>query len=407
MKKLIGILFFLLSGWLAGQNFVFNPMINPDPDLRELAGVVLLNGKGLVTSGLGYCIFYNGNAWQHVGNQSLGPISGIKKPNNEIWVMSSSYNNLFTWNTATENWQSYLSLPSQILAGTQIFFAYEENKFYLCGRNSSGYGKIIYYNGTSFQEKTSDYDYWYSALYVKAENNVLLATNKTTYYLSKLYRFDGTSLLDLYTFDDPSRGRPRSICTHDKNIFFILTSEGDVYKWGDDVKSMSRIFSYPASDMGKYAGGIVAVDNNNIFTYGKEGIRHINVSTGVSSIVYQLSYNSYINSASYENGRAFFVGSHGVILEMLVVNSVSEEDIASSFQIYPNPTSDLITIDFPVFGIDEKIIEIFDASGKLIVKDSFSSFNHSIDVSGLTNGLYIISLSDKDGRQIQKKFVKK
>lgn len=406
MKNLIGILFFLLSGWLAGQNFVFNPMINPDPDLKGISSVVILNNKGLANSNLGYCIYYNGNIWQHVGNQPLGPISGIKKPNNEIWVMSASINSFFVWNTIADVWQSYLSLPPQISAGTQIFFAYEENKFYLCGQKD-GYGKIFQYNGTSFQEKTSDYDYWYSALYVKAQNNVLLTTFNTTYYLSKLYRFNGASLMDLYTFDDINRGNPKSICTYDKNIFFILTSEGDVYKWEDDVKGMSKIFSYPASDMGKYANAIIAVDNNNIFTYGKEGIRHINISTGVSSIVYQLSYNSYINSASYENGRAFFVGSHGVILEMLVINSVSNEEINQAFRIYPNPTSDMLNIDFPVFGIDEKIVEIFDVSGKLIVKDSFSSFNHSLDISGLTNGIYVISLSDKDGRQIQKKFVKK
>jgi len=73
---------------------------------------------------------------------------------------------------------------------------------------------------------------------------------------------------------------------------------------------------------------------------------------------------------------------------------------SSNYNIYPNPTSNQLTIDTEL-EISE--ITIIDITGKTI-KTITTDFN-IVDVSNLTNGIYFIKIINKEG-SITKKFVK-
>ena len=82
---------------------------------------------------------------------------------------------------------------------------------------------------------------------------------------------------------------------------------------------------------------------------------------------------------------------------------------ASSFNgkevvIFPNPTSDYLTIS-NIEQLDVNAIQIIDTNGKTISK-IISNFN-SIDVSNLSNGIYILSIETKEGKKFAENFIKK
>ncbi|AUC75890.1 DUF4832 domain-containing protein [Olleya sp. Bg11-27] len=73
----------------------------------------------------------------------------------------------------------------------------------------------------------------------------------------------------------------------------------------------------------------------------------------------------------------------------------------TNFSIYPNPTSDFITIKLK--KSDSAEIQIFDTNGQLI-KELLVSNNYKIDLSNLSNGLYLIRFKNNTSSNI--KFIK-
>jgi hypothetical protein len=72
--------------------------------------------------------------------------------------------------------------------------------------------------------------------------------------------------------------------------------------------------------------------------------------------------------------------------------------------IYPNPTSDYVLIS-NIEQLDVNAIQIIDSNGKTISRIT-SNFN-SIDVSNLSNGIYILSIETKEGKKFAENFIKK
>lgn len=82
----------------------------------------------------------------------------------------------------------------------------------------------------------------------------------------------------------------------------------------------------------------------------------------------------------------------------------TEEEIANSLLLYPNPTKEKVILD----GLDlhAETAELYSLEGKLLAK--FSLVGHSkqeLDLSSFPNGIYLLMIS-KDGLKISKKLVK-
>jgi len=75
----------------------------------------------------------------------------------------------------------------------------------------------------------------------------------------------------------------------------------------------------------------------------------------------------------------------------------------NAFSIYPNPTTDLLSISSENLIIEQ--IYIYSLLGELILEQKYSE-THSIDVSSLSEGIYFLEARSINGRSIQK-FIKK
>lgn len=101
----------------------------------------------------------------------------------------------------------------------------------------------------------------------------------------------------------------------------------------------------------------------------------------------------------YDNEGSGFTMDNIKILNADLL-STSENNYNDKIDVYPNPTSDFINIKIKEVV---KSIEIFDLSGKLILKDV--SGKKEISISHLQNGSYILKVNTKESAYT-KKFIK-
>ncbi|MGB1039558.1 MAG: T9SS type A sorting domain-containing protein [Flavobacteriales bacterium] len=125
---------------------------------------------------------------------------------------------------------------------------------------------------------------------------------------------------------------------------------------------------------------------------------------------------SFINDIGREKKQNFVTSPYCAVLSAQISGSRSSNNTTDletienndiTFKVFPNPATDVLNISSSQ-AIQLKTIEIFNSVGqKILAKNIDSQFKNSkIDVSGYTNGVYIIQIRTKSNEVIVKRFVK-
>ncbi len=101
-------------------------------------------------------------------------------------------------------------------------------------------------------------------------------------------------------------------------------------------------------------------------------------------------------------------GATGVKTVTVIVKNKSNDEYY--FNLYPNPASTNLTLQYFANSNGKHRISVYDATRKL-VKDGFAdktqvTLTETMDVSNLRNGIYIIQIVMPDGKTVAKQFVK-
>ena len=107
------------------------------------------------------------------------------------------------------------------------------------------------------------------------------------------------------------------------------------------------------------------------------------------------SYLQLIDTALDNNLASSWIASNTLALP--------ENEIGSQIDIYPNPTSDLITI---TSKIEMSKIEIFDLEGRIIQSIEEKSKMNSIDLSQYSKGIYFLKIAENN-KSVIRKIIKK
>lgn len=67
-----------------------------------------------------------------------------------------------------------------------------------------------------------------------------------------------------------------------------------------------------------------------------------------------------------------------------------------NFKMYPNPTKNFVSVELPEMVYEASVI-IYDMLGKIVKEANVTADNSKIDLSGLTNGSYLMNIKTKDG----------
>ncbi|MDH6253863.1 hypothetical protein M2347_003590 [Chryseobacterium sp. H1D6B] len=141
--------------------------------------------------------------------------------------------------------------------------------------------------------------------------------------------------------------------------------------------NLIRIVSYPLY-------GTLTLNSNGTITYTSTGSTPAN--------------DSFSYTVENSNNLVSNVATANIINGNL---SVHEADANKKVRLYPNPADTTLSI---MSASEILTAEIFDLSGKKLIE---VKGNHTIDVSTLNGGVYILSAKTKDGEIIRQTFVKK
>lgn len=102
----------------------------------------------------------------------------------------------------------------------------------------------------------------------------------------------------------------------------------------------------------------------------------------------QISYNLITSDAT--------IVSEGVqqTIEVYVLGIESPNPLVNSIKLFPNPSSDFITISTKDLNIFNLRYELYDINGKILWVNSISSSETKIDISTLDSGIYLLNIMD-------------
>jgi hypothetical protein len=98
-----------------------------------------------------------------------------------------------------------------------------------------------------------------------------------------------------------------------------------------------------------------------------------------------------MNTPAYFCADNFYIGD--------AENSIEAFADDVDFQVYPNPATDHISINFQEYSRGK--VTIIDVSGKVVMQTKFATINQKIDINSLSPGLYMIQV--QTGSQIKTK----
>jgi hypothetical protein len=120
----------------------------------------------------------------------------------------------------------------------------------------------------------------------------------------------------------------------------------------------------------------------------------------------ELAFELEISSKDY----LFWIDTFNIVVEAPVIDSTDGiNDLAGSVcRIYPNPATDQLTLEFDEILNENTSIKLLDITGKLVYSETLNntgSLSHTINLSSLRKGLYLIRISN-DEYSVTEKVIK-
>lgn len=149
-------------------------------------------------------------------------------------------------------------------------------------------------------------------------------------------------------------------------------------------------------------------NNNSVVLRDNSG----NPNTNLTEEEFKMFPGSFSSMAYYSTCELLTLSADNQTLAKLSVCnaalSTMEQNIKNNtFEIFPNPASDIINISYDEKVYKNIVAEIYSYDGKLIRKQNISSQNKVIPISDIHKGNYILKVFSKDVYLHSKSFIKK
>ena len=184
---------------------------------------------------------------------------------------------------------------------------------------------------------------------------------------------------------------------------------------GTSVASVLSIFSTPAIP-GSISGPTTAC-KGSIQTYTCTSV------LGATSYSWKVTAGSKIDSGQNTQTVGVKFGNNNVTIQVAAVNAcgmspyrsfpvtvahcakiIDDPVVSTDLTVYPNPTKGLLTVSFLGEESKKYLLQLFDVLGRVVYNTSVSSSEGTnvveLDLSGITQGIYVLSLKKGDATEI-------
>jgi len=108
---------------------------------------------------------------------------------------------------------------------------------------------------------------------------------------------------------------------------------------------------------------------------------------------------TFVVSYSYTGANACSGIAH---TNIIVANCTGVEELnrALAFEVYPNPASDDLHVSFP--DMEPRTVSIYAMNGELVYSEKVQAMQHTLHISELSRGLYVLKVSSAQGQSNKK-----
>jgi hypothetical protein len=176
------------------------------------------------------------------------------------------------------------------------------------------------------------------------------------------------------------------LCTYNEGVKVLSKNEKNfVFCNNCDGLSIAKL--------DKFGYGFCNIDST---TFNTENISYSVSSQNVNTINEDFfSENNYFNFQNVEVNLINYCTDFHLFIE---------DEIYNDFNLYPNPAKESLSIEMSAF-IKDASISIYNLEGQIILQQPIHQSKSTFDISGLTQGLYLIKLITSEGIVV-KKFIK-
>jgi hypothetical protein len=183
--------------------------------------------------------------------------------------------------------------------------------------------------------------------------------------------------------------------TFDENFNYIGSSVVEINKTSGDVISRGELVEFPY-----FVGGSSSFDQNT-GTFLLVGIDTSNMAKMIAFNTYE---NTYVTGFVPGNVSEIVCDNTVFVQNNYVVTGIKPEK-TFSFSIYPNPVSDILTIDCPTDG--KVTVQLISAFGKRVFMQDFASGNKiELNLSSLAPGVHTVNLTSEGKTASEKLLVR-
>lgn len=169
--------------------------------------------------------------------------------------------------------------------------------------------------------------------------------------------------------------------TFDTTGTYISSFIVEINKTTGDIINLAELVEFPY-----FVGGSSSFDQNT----GTLMLVGIDTSNMLKMIAFNSSDNTYVSGFVPGNISEIVCDNSEFVQNNYILTGVKAET-AISFDVYPNPATELLTIDYPT---TEKLnIQLISSDGKRVLSQDFASGERLVmNVADLLPGLYVVKL---------------
>jgi uncharacterized repeat protein (TIGR03803 family) len=239
---------------------------------------------------------------------------------------------------------------------------------------------------------------------------------------------DGTGYSKLLDFNGTNGAHPEGSLISDGTFLYGMTyyggtdSIGVIFKIKPDGTGYSELLDFNSTNGGRPWGSLISEgtflygmasqggssDRGVVFKIKPDGTAYTDMLDFTEDAVHGNNpIGSLFSDGTFLYGMTQFGGTStncssgcGVIFKYGLATGIAEntanKGTETDFSIYPNPVSDIVTLNIDNMNNADLTLNIYNAIGELVKSEMLKHNNQQINIGDLSNGVYMVTIKSKD-----------